>query len=202
MEGLRGNNRDEARQVYSESTPRPALQSSPSAPHIQGRRSMDRYADRNENPVPVVRPYSGPRRADARQRNTEPTSQGRTSSRDIKGVSPSLVRACRTVVLATMLWTIGLAAAWAQAQAPLHDSQYSDADIAYGATLYTSKCVTCHGTQGDAHRRRQPAQRHVPERRHRSRPRALHQSRLAGRHARRSRWTTPRWRASSPTFAT
>src|SRR5215831_6678877 len=34
-------------------------------------------------------------------------------------------------------------------QAPLHDSQYSDADISYGATLYASKCVACHGTQGD-----------------------------------------------------
>jgi putative heme-binding domain-containing protein len=54
-----------------------------------------------------------------------------------------------TVVVAMALWTIGPAAS-AQAQAPLHDSQYSDADIAYGATLYTSKCVTCHGTQGDA----------------------------------------------------
>jgi putative heme-binding domain-containing protein len=57
--------------------------------------------------------------------------------------------ACATVVRATVLWTIGLATAVAQAQAPLHDSQYPDADIAYGATLYTSKCVTCHGTQGD-----------------------------------------------------
>ena len=54
------------------------------------------------------------------------------------------------MVCAMVLWTIGRAAAWAQTQAPLHDSQYSDADIAYGATLYTSKCVTCHGTQGDA----------------------------------------------------
>lgn len=36
------------------------------------------------------------------------------------------------------------------AQAPLHDNQYSDADIGYGATLYAAKCVTCHGAQGDA----------------------------------------------------
>jgi cytochrome c oxidase cbb3-type subunit III len=57
-------------------------------------------------------------------------------------------KSCATVVLATALWTLGLAAA--RAQAPLHDSQYSDADIAYGATLYGSKCVTCHGPQGDA----------------------------------------------------
>src|SRR5215467_12672135 len=34
-------------------------------------------------------------------------------------------------------------------QAPLHDSQYSEADISYGATLYASKCVACHGAGGD-----------------------------------------------------
>jgi len=51
---------------------------------------------------------------------------------------------------AAIVWTIGAAAAWAQAQAPLHDPQYPDADIAYGATLYTARCVTCHGPQGDA----------------------------------------------------
>src|SRR6266478_2460841 len=62
----------------------------------------------------------------------------------------SMRRACASAVLTMVLSTVGLAAAWAQAQAPLHDSQYPDADIAYGATLYTSKCVTCHGTQGDA----------------------------------------------------
>ena len=61
-----------------------------------------------------------------------------------------MCRACGTVIVAMMLWTIGLAAARAEAQAALHDSQYADADIAYGATLYTSKCVTCHGAQGDA----------------------------------------------------
>jgi putative heme-binding domain-containing protein len=38
----------------------------------------------------------------------------------------------------------------ANAQAPLHDAQYADADIAYGAALYKEKCVTCHGTLGDA----------------------------------------------------
>src|SRR5712691_9701324 len=56
-------------------------------------------------------------------------------------------RAPATVHLAIVLWMIGPAVAWAQA--PLHESQYSDADIAYGATLYTSKCTTCHGPQGD-----------------------------------------------------
>jgi putative heme-binding domain-containing protein len=57
--------------------------------------------------------------------------------------------ACATLALAILPWTIGPAPVLAQAQAPLHDSQYPDADIAYGAALYTSKCVTCHGTQGD-----------------------------------------------------
>src|SRR5262245_12881415 len=51
-----------------------------------------------------------------------------------------------TAVLALLFWVTGSPA---QAQVPLHDSQYSDADIAYGATLYASKCVTCHGQQGD-----------------------------------------------------
>ena len=45
--------------------------------------------------------------------------------------------------------SLGFATAMAAAQAPLHDTQYADADIAYGATLYGSKCVTCHGAQGD-----------------------------------------------------
>jgi len=57
-------------------------------------------------------------------------------------------RTCAAVVGSMM--GIGLATALAAAQAPLHDSQYSDADIAYGAALYASRCVTCHGTQGDA----------------------------------------------------
>jgi len=59
-------------------------------------------------------------------------------------------RACAAAACAAVLWTLALAAPRAQGQAPLHESQYSDADIAYGATLYTAKCVTCHGTQGDA----------------------------------------------------
>jgi putative heme-binding domain-containing protein len=42
----------------------------------------------------------------------------------------------------------GTPAAWAQA--PLHDTQYAEADIAYGATVYAARCVTCHGAQGDA----------------------------------------------------
>jgi len=51
-------------------------------------------------------------------------------------------------LLGAVAW-ISITAIVGEAQAPLHDSQYPDADIAYGATLYASKCVTCHGTQGD-----------------------------------------------------
>ena len=54
-----------------------------------------------------------------------------------------------SVTFALIFWAIG-SQGLAQTQAPLHDSQYPDADIAYGATLYASKCVTCHGPQGDA----------------------------------------------------
>lgn len=48
-----------------------------------------------------------------------------------------------------MLTALAILAAVLAGQPPLHDSQYSDADIAYGAKLYASKCVTCHGAQGD-----------------------------------------------------
>ena len=58
---------------------------------------------------------------------------------------PAFARA----TLAFVLSATGPAAAPAHAQAPPHDAQYADADIAYGATLYASKCVTCHGPQGD-----------------------------------------------------
>ena len=57
-------------------------------------------------------------------------------------------RACATV--AGVVASLGFATAMATAQAPLHDARYADADIAYGAALYASKCNTCHGTQGDA----------------------------------------------------
>jgi putative heme-binding domain-containing protein len=56
-------------------------------------------------------------------------------------------KACLTVV--ALVAGIGLASAMARAQAPLHDAQYPDADIAYGASLYKEKCITCHGQQGD-----------------------------------------------------
>jgi len=44
------------------------------------------------------------------------------------------------VVLTMLLGTIGPAAG-AQAPAPLHDSQYSEADITYGAALYASNAA-------------------------------------------------------------
>src|SRR3954469_8773772 len=62
------------------------------------------------------------------------------------------LRLMRNVIalIAAVVACFGLAAAATNAQAPLHDSQYPDADIAYGASLYGARCVTCHGTQGDA----------------------------------------------------
>jgi putative heme-binding domain-containing protein len=37
----------------------------------------------------------------------------------------------------------------AQAPTQLHESQYPDVDIAYGASIYSTRCSTCHGVQGD-----------------------------------------------------
>lgn len=59
------------------------------------------------------------------------------------------MRTFRTAMAAAIVLVIGAIAALAQTAAPLHDPQYPDADIAYGATLYSSRCVTCHGPQGD-----------------------------------------------------
>ena len=58
--------------------------------------------------------------------------------------------ACATVMRGMVFWTIGLTVASAQRPIPPHDNPYADADIAYGATVYAAKCVTCHGAQGDA----------------------------------------------------
>src|SRR5947208_2112651 len=59
------------------------------------------------------------------------------------------MRSTAGLIAIIVVW-IGTAAAPGNAQAPLHDNQYSDADIAHGATIYTARCVTCHGPQGDA----------------------------------------------------
>jgi mono/diheme cytochrome c family protein len=65
-----------------------------------------------------------------------------------------------TAVLAIVVGTIGVRFAVAQTTNEvrlkpdttnqLHDAQYPDVDIAYGASLYAARCVTCHGVQGDA----------------------------------------------------
>ena len=57
----------------------------------------------------------------------------------------------RLVEFAGRALVLALASATlSQAQAPLHDNQYADADIAYGAKVYAARCVNCHGPQGDA----------------------------------------------------
>jgi putative heme-binding domain-containing protein len=42
-----------------------------------------------------------------------------------------------------------LASAGVEAQMPTHAGQYEQADIEYGARLYSGHCVTCHGERGD-----------------------------------------------------
>ena len=59
-------------------------------------------------------------------------------------------RICATSVLILMAGTFGARSVWAQVATPLHDEQYPEVDIAYGATIYAARCVTCHGDQGDA----------------------------------------------------
>ena len=53
-------------------------------------------------------------------------------------------------VLALVLASVGSTVVASQQGAQLHDSQYPDVDIAHGASLYTARCATCHGAQGDA----------------------------------------------------
>jgi cytochrome c oxidase cbb3-type subunit III len=59
------------------------------------------------------------------------------------------MRSVSTAIVGVLM-CVGPAVVAANAQAALHPNQYSDADIAHGATLYAARCVTCHGTQGDA----------------------------------------------------
>ena len=71
-----------------------------------------------------------------------------------------MMRLLATAILSLAALVLGLRAASAQATSDvrpkpdttnqLHDAQYPDVDIAYGASLYAARCVTCHGVQGDA----------------------------------------------------
>lgn len=49
-----------------------------------------------------------------------------------------------------MAGALGSRSASAQAAPELHEVQYPDVDIAYGATIYAQRCVACHGPGGDA----------------------------------------------------
>src|SRR5688572_30660433 len=72
----------------------------------------------------------------------------------------SMTRVFATAVLSLVAGVIGVQSASAQAANDnrlkpdttnqLHDAQYPDVDIMYGASLYAARCVTCHGVQGDA----------------------------------------------------
>jgi putative heme-binding domain-containing protein len=61
-----------------------------------------------------------------------------------------MMRVFTIAVLATASFAVGVQTLAAQTTAQLHESQYPDVDIAYGASLYAARCVTCHGVQGDA----------------------------------------------------
>jgi putative heme-binding domain-containing protein len=52
--------------------------------------------------------------------------------------------------IAVVLAAVGSTVAASPQGAQLHDSQYPDVDIAHGASLYTARCASCHGAQGDA----------------------------------------------------
>jgi len=54
------------------------------------------------------------------------------------------------ILLAILTLALGSRPAAAQAPTPLHDEQYPEVEIAHGAKLYEARCLTCHGSQGDA----------------------------------------------------
>jgi mono/diheme cytochrome c family protein len=54
------------------------------------------------------------------------------------------------IAMLAIVWcAIGPPVVAAQAPTAVPDSQYPDADIVYGSSLYTARCSTCHGAQGD-----------------------------------------------------
>jgi putative heme-binding domain-containing protein len=59
-------------------------------------------------------------------------------------------RVFATVILSLATGVVGVRPVSAQTATQLHDAQYPDVDIAYGASLYVARCSTCHGAQGDA----------------------------------------------------
>jgi putative heme-binding domain-containing protein len=61
-----------------------------------------------------------------------------------------MMRVLATAVLSLATVVIGARAASSQTATQLHDAQYPDVDIVYGAGLYAARCATCHGAQGDA----------------------------------------------------
>jgi putative heme-binding domain-containing protein len=60
------------------------------------------------------------------------------------------MRVLAPAVLSLAALVFGVRAASSQTTTQLHDAQYPDVDIVYGASLYAARCVTCHGAQGDA----------------------------------------------------
>lgn len=59
------------------------------------------------------------------------------------------MRASGFFVFVTVIVAGGLPIRNAVTQAPTHAGQYAQADIEYGARLYASHCITCHGENGD-----------------------------------------------------
>jgi putative heme-binding domain-containing protein len=59
-------------------------------------------------------------------------------------------RVFTVAVLAVVVSATDVRPASAQTNTQIHDAQYPDVDIVYGASLYAARCVSCHGAQGDA----------------------------------------------------
>jgi putative heme-binding domain-containing protein len=60
------------------------------------------------------------------------------------------IRRVHRAVQLQLLLAACCASGLADAQAPAHAGQYEQADIDYGAQLYSGHCVVCHGERGDA----------------------------------------------------